>query len=32
MPNLGLPAGTRVLIAEDDKYVNVWIDPILFEI
>jgi hypothetical protein len=32
MPYLGLPAGTRVLIAEDGKYVDVWTDPTLLEI
>lgn len=32
LPYLGLPAGTRVLIAEDGNYVDVWEDQKILEI
>ena len=32
IPYLGLPAGTRVLIAEDGNYVDVWEDLSLLDI
>ncbi|MNW09805.1 hypothetical protein D3C71_2068910 [compost metagenome] len=32
LPYLGLPPGTRVLLAEDGNYVDIWEDSKLLEI